>query len=130
LATDCDPDVFLLAGRYTLLEQGGLGDLLPLARRKRFSFLLGGPYNSGILATGAVPGAKYNYKDGPARDHGPRAPDRGRVRRHGVPLKAARSSSRWACPSRLRRPGRGAPGGGRGQLPPHHHPIPRGCGAN
>ena len=89
LATDCDPDVFLLAGRYTLLEQGGLGDLLPLARRKRFSFLLGGPYNSGILATGAVPGAKYNYKDAP-----PEIMDRVRrieavCTRHGVSLKAA-----------------------------------------
>jgi D-threo-aldose 1-dehydrogenase len=89
LATDCDPDVFLLAGRYTLLEQGGLGDLLPLARRKRFSFLLGGPYNSGILATGAVPGAKYNYKPAP-----PEIMDRVRrietvCARHGIPLKAA-----------------------------------------
>ena len=89
LATDADPDVFLLAGRYTLLEQGGLGDLLPLARRRRFSFLLGGPYNSGILATGAVPGAKYNYKDAP-----PEIMDRVRrieavCARHGIPLKAA-----------------------------------------
>jgi D-threo-aldose 1-dehydrogenase len=89
LATDADPDVFLLAGRYTLLEQGGLGDLLPLARKRRFSFLLGGPYNSGILATGAVPGAKYNYKDAP-----PEIMERVRrieavCARHGVPLKAA-----------------------------------------
>jgi D-threo-aldose 1-dehydrogenase len=60
-----DFDCFLLAGRYTLLEQNGLDDLLPLAVRKGFSILLGGPYNSGILATGAVPGAKYNYKPAP-----------------------------------------------------------------
>jgi D-threo-aldose 1-dehydrogenase len=39
LARDADPDIFLLAGRYTLLEQGGLGDLIPLAREKRFSFM-------------------------------------------------------------------------------------------
>jgi D-threo-aldose 1-dehydrogenase len=89
LATDADPNIFLLAGRYTLLEQGGLGNLLPLAREKRFSFLLGGPYNSGILATGAVPGAKYNYKDAP-----PEIMERVRrieavCGRHGVPLKAA-----------------------------------------
>lgn len=89
LATDCDPDVFLLAGRYTLLEQAGLDDLMPLARRKRFSFLLGGPYNSGILATGAVPGAKYNYKPAP-----PEITDRVRrieavCLRHQTPLKAA-----------------------------------------
>jgi D-threo-aldose 1-dehydrogenase len=89
LATDCDPDVFLLAGRYTLLEQGGLGDLIPMAQKKKFSFLLGGPYNSGILATGAVPGAKYNYKEAP-----PEIMERVRrieavCQQHGVPLKAA-----------------------------------------
>jgi D-threo-aldose 1-dehydrogenase len=88
-ATDCDPDVFLLAGRYTLLEQGGLDDLLPLARKKGFSFLLGGPFNSGILATGPVPGAKYNYKPAP-----PEILERVRrieevCERHGVPLAAA-----------------------------------------
>jgi D-threo-aldose 1-dehydrogenase len=60
-----DFDCFLLAGRYTLLEQNGLDDLLPLAVRKGFSILLGGPYNSGILATGAVAGARYNYKPAP-----------------------------------------------------------------
>jgi D-threo-aldose 1-dehydrogenase len=60
-----DFDCFLLAGRYTLLEQNGLDDLLPLAVKKGFSILLGGPYNSGILATGAKPGAKYNYKPAP-----------------------------------------------------------------
>lgn len=88
-ATHCDMDCFLLAGRYTLLEQGGLDDLLPLAERRQISFLLGGPYNSGILATGPVPGAKYNYKDAP-----PEIMERVRrieavCRRHGVPLAAA-----------------------------------------
>jgi D-threo-aldose 1-dehydrogenase len=61
-ANSGDFDCFLLAGRYTLLEQNGLDDLFPLAEDKHFSLLLGGPFNSGILATGAVPGAKYNYK--------------------------------------------------------------------
>ena len=89
LATDADPDVFLLAGRYTLLEQGGLDDLLPLAERKGFSILLGGPFNSGILATGAVAGAKYDYKPAP-----PEILERVRrieavCKRHSVPLKAA-----------------------------------------
>jgi D-threo-aldose 1-dehydrogenase len=46
-------DCFLLAGRYTLLEQNGLDDLFPLAERQGFSLLLGGPFNSGILASGA-----------------------------------------------------------------------------
>jgi len=57
-------DVFMLAGRYTLLEQGGL-DLLNLCAERGIVVLLGGVFNSGILATGAVPGAKYNYQDAP-----------------------------------------------------------------
>jgi D-threo-aldose 1-dehydrogenase len=88
-ASTCRIDCFLLAGRYTLLEQGGLDDLLPLSQEQGFSFLLGGPFNSGILATGPVPGAKYNYKDAP-----PEILERVRrieavCQRHGVPLAAA-----------------------------------------
>lgn len=88
-AQACRMDCFLLAGRYTLLEQGGLDDLLPLAERQGSSFLLGGPFNSGILATGAVPGAKYNYREAP-----PEIQERVRrieavCGRHGVPLAAA-----------------------------------------
>ncbi|MSS73364.1 MAG: aldo/keto reductase [Candidatus Latescibacteria bacterium] len=54
-------DCFLLAGRYTLLEQASLHQLLPLCEEKQISIILGGPYNSGILATGAVANAYYNY---------------------------------------------------------------------
>jgi len=60
-----DFDGFLLAGRYTLLEQEALGSFLPLCEKRDVGIILGGPYNSGILATGAVPGAKYNYADAP-----------------------------------------------------------------
>lgn len=59
-------DCFLLAGRYTLLEQNGLDDLFPLANDQQFSIILGAPFNSGILAVGARPGARYNYKAAPA----------------------------------------------------------------
>lgn len=59
-------DVMLLAGRYSLLEQPALATFLPLARERGIAVLLGGVFNSGILATGAVPGAKYNYRDAPA----------------------------------------------------------------
>ena len=54
LANEAAFDCFLLAGRYTLLEQNGLDDLLPLAEQQGFSLLIGGPFNSGILATGAA----------------------------------------------------------------------------
>lgn len=60
-----DFDAVLLAGRYSLLEQPALDAFLPLAERKGIGVLLGGVFNSGILATGAVPGAKYDYRDAP-----------------------------------------------------------------
>ncbi len=58
-------DTMLLAGRYSLLEQPALAHFLPLAQQQGIGVLLGGVFNSGILATGAVHGAKYNYQDAP-----------------------------------------------------------------
>ncbi|WP_240759198.1 aldo/keto reductase [Lichenicoccus roseus] len=55
-------DCFLLAGRYTLLEQDALDGLLPRCMAQGVSIILGAPFNSGILATGAIPGARYNYQ--------------------------------------------------------------------
>jgi D-threo-aldose 1-dehydrogenase len=60
-----DFDIFLLAGRYTLLEQVALNSFLPLCEKRGIGIVLGGPYNSGILATGAKPGALYNYDPAP-----------------------------------------------------------------
>jgi D-threo-aldose 1-dehydrogenase len=56
-------DTMLLAGRYSLLEQPALTEFLPLALRQGIGVVLGGVFNSGILATGAIRGAKYNYQD-------------------------------------------------------------------
>ena len=61
-----DFDCFLLAGRYTLLEQESLDAFLPLCEQRGAAVVVGGGFNSGILATGAVPGAKYNYAPAPA----------------------------------------------------------------
>jgi D-threo-aldose 1-dehydrogenase len=58
-------DTMLLAGRYSLLEQPALAEFLPLAQQQGIGVMLGGVFNSGILATGAVSGAKYNYRDAP-----------------------------------------------------------------
>ena len=55
-------DCFLLAGRYTLLDQGALRTLFPLCRARNISIILGGIYNSGILANPRT-GAKFNYED-------------------------------------------------------------------
>lgn len=60
-----DFDLFLLAGRYTLLEQEALQSFLPLATQRGIGIIIGGPYNSGILATGPKPGAFYNYDPAP-----------------------------------------------------------------
>ena len=89
LARRGDFDVFLVAGRYTLLEQGALDTFLPYCEQQGIGVIAGGPYNSGILATGAKAGAFYNYAPAPVAVLE-------RVRRielvcarHGVPLPAA-----------------------------------------
>lgn len=64
-AEQADPDVFLLAGRYTLLEQTSLG-FLQLCQEKGIGIFLGGVFNSGILATGPVANAQYQYAAAPA----------------------------------------------------------------
>lgn len=60
-----DFDCFMLAGRYTLLDQSPLDDLLPLCERRGISIIAAAPFNSGILATGATRNAKYFYADAP-----------------------------------------------------------------
>jgi D-threo-aldose 1-dehydrogenase len=61
-------DVLLLAGRYTLLEQGAIDELLPRCTKDGVSVVIGGPFNSGILATGVSAGEapRYNYNLAPA----------------------------------------------------------------
>jgi D-threo-aldose 1-dehydrogenase len=87
-AQQADVDCFLLAGRYTLLEQTSL-PLLKLCQEKGLALFLGGVYNSGILATGAVPGARFQYDTAPAAimDKVRRLQDV--CARHGVALPTA-----------------------------------------
>jgi D-threo-aldose 1-dehydrogenase len=61
-----DFDVAMMAGRYSLLVQTGLEEFLPLAQQKKMGVLLAGVFNSGILATGSIPHAKFDYADAPA----------------------------------------------------------------
>jgi D-threo-aldose 1-dehydrogenase len=56
-----DLDCILLAGRYTLLEQTPIADLLPLCEQRNISVIVGGPFNSGILADRRGPGSTYDY---------------------------------------------------------------------
>ncbi|HTJ93327.1 MAG TPA: aldo/keto reductase [Pararobbsia sp.] len=65
VARNADVDLFLLAGRYTLLEQEALDSFMPLIESKKMGVIIGGPFNSGILATGPKPGAYFNYEPAP-----------------------------------------------------------------
>jgi D-threo-aldose 1-dehydrogenase len=88
-AGDGDFDVFMLAGRYTLLDHSAGQSFLPMCAARGIGVLMAAPFNSGILATGAIPGATYVYQ--------PAEPDiADRVRRieavcarHGIPIAAA-----------------------------------------
>ena len=82
-------DCFLLAGRYTLLDQTALPEFLPYCVEHGISVVAGGPYNSGILAVGPREGATFNY-----RAASPEMMDKARrvaavCERHHVPLRAA-----------------------------------------
>jgi len=84
-----DYDCFMLAGRYTLLQPQALDELLPLCESRGIGVLTAGPYNSGILATGARPGAMYNYKPAPQPILDRVAQIETVAARYGVPLAAA-----------------------------------------
>ena len=86
LAERGDMDLFLLAGRYTLLEQEALTSFLPLCEERGIGIVVGGPYNSGILATGAIPGANYNYSEAPPDIMARVARIEATCTRHGVKL--------------------------------------------
>jgi D-threo-aldose 1-dehydrogenase len=84
-----DLDCCLVAGRYTLLDQAAIVTLLPLAQKRGVAVVIGGPFNSGILAAPAGAPRKFNYRDA----------DEGTIRRyeaiaevcaqHDVPVPAA-----------------------------------------
>jgi D-threo-aldose 1-dehydrogenase len=87
-AREGDFDVFLVAGRYTLLDQDALAELLPTCIERNVAVVIGGVMNSGILAAPMQDG-RYNYGAAPAR-----IVERARrlasvCERHDVPLKAA-----------------------------------------
>lgn len=84
-----DFDCFLLAGRYTLLEQEALDAFLPLCQARGAAVVVGGGFNSGILATGAKPGAKYNYGPAPSQIMDRVAKIEAVCAEHAVPLPAA-----------------------------------------
>lgn len=82
-------DCFLLAGRYTLLEQHALSPFLERCTRENKRIIVGGAFNSGILATGAKEGARYDYDVAPAGILTRVQALDAVCRSHGVPLAAA-----------------------------------------
>ena len=84
-----DFDCMLLAGRYTLLEQGALDAFLPECTKRGVSVILGGPYNSGILTGGVTDQATHDYAQAPAHLIEKARQLEAICRRHGVELGAA-----------------------------------------
>ena len=125
LAERGDFDLFLLAGRYTLLEQEALATFLPLCEARGIGIVIGGPYNSGILATGARPGAFYNYEPAPPAILDRVARIEAICRSHGVPLIAAALQFPLRHPSVVSViPGGQSPDEVRGNLRVLETPIP------
>jgi D-threo-aldose 1-dehydrogenase len=90
LVGETDMDIVMLAGRYTLLEQDALDELLPLCTERGVAVIAAGVFNSGLLARAEPPSqAKYNYEQAP-----PDLIERARAiaavcARHGTTLPAA-----------------------------------------
>jgi D-threo-aldose 1-dehydrogenase len=97
-AREADFDCFLVAGRYTLLDQSALVELLPICLERGIAVVIGGVYNSGILADPSA-GATFDYR--------PATPERivqarrlqAVCERHGVPLPAAALQFPFAHPA-------------------------------
>jgi D-threo-aldose 1-dehydrogenase len=97
-ARETDMDVFLLAGRYTLLDQSALGELLPLCVDRGIAVLVGGVMNSGVLAD-PRPGSRFDYAPA-SPEILARARRLGEVcARHDVPLRAAAMQFPMAHPA-------------------------------
>ncbi|WP_144150842.1 aldo/keto reductase [Paraburkholderia sp. BCC1885] len=96
---DFDIDCALLAGRYTLLEQATLNDLLPACEARGVGILLGGAFNSGILARGVQGELKFNYAAAPQEVIDRVARLEAVCRAHDVPLAAAALQFPYAHPA-------------------------------
>jgi D-threo-aldose 1-dehydrogenase len=88
---DAEFDVFLLAGRYTLLDQAAIASLLPICAARNVPLIIGGPYNSGILADGTRAGRPLHFNYARAPEWAIKRVQRLETAcdRFGVPLAAA-----------------------------------------
>lgn len=121
-----DWDCFLLAGRYTLLEQDALSPFLENCGRDGRKVILGGVFNSGILATGAIRGAHFDYGVAPAGIAEKVMALDAVCRAHGVPLAAAALQLPSAHPAVMTIiPGFGSTGELGQVLQWAEHPVPQ-----
>jgi D-threo-aldose 1-dehydrogenase len=88
LVRECDLDVVLVAGRYTLLDQSAMDDLMPLCVERNVSVVIGGVFNSGVLVDPS-PGALFDYVPASAEILSRARRIQELCRGHGVPMAAA-----------------------------------------
>ena len=88
-ANNADFDCFLLAGRYTLLDHSAMYSLMPKCLEKNISIILGGPYNSGILASDFKSESTYFYEPSPTKVTEKARLIKNVCDKYEVPLKAA-----------------------------------------
>jgi len=88
-ANNADFDCFLLAGRYTLLDHSAMYSLMPKCLEKNISLILGGPYNSGILASDFKSESTYFYEPSPTKVTEKARLIKNVCDKYEVPLKAA-----------------------------------------
>ena len=98
-AQEGDFDCFLLAGRYTLLDQSALAEFLLYCYEHNIGIILGGAYNSGILAFDLGPDAQYEYRVAPPEILEKARRIRGVCARYNVPAESG-GPAICACPSR------------------------------
>jgi len=86
---EADIDCLMLPGRFTLLDRSAAAELLPACQARGIAVLLAAPFESGILATGAVPGATFSYAPADPAVLRRVVVLAGLCRAYGIPLAAA-----------------------------------------
>jgi len=120
-----DLDFFLLAGRYTLMEQETLSDELPACVERGVGIVIGAVFGSGLLATGPVPGARYDYREPTPAQIEQVTRIKAICDRYGVPLAAAALQFPLAHPAVASViPGPVSPAQVQSNVQAVHHPIP------
>jgi len=82
---EADPDIFLLAGRYSLIDFGDVAEFFPACQERGVSIVVGGPYNSGLLAGGET----FEYQKAPPDKVAARDRIAAVAKEFGVDIRAA-----------------------------------------